>query len=286
MAKETFPKAMEIRTELAAELFVIRADPTQIQQVLLNLLVNARDAMNGTGKLLIAAENRVLDAAFAAQKPGAKAGPHVVLRVIDSGSGMTPEVLAKIWNPFFTTKPPGKGTGIGLATLANIVKEHGGFVEVTSKPGAGTTFAIYLPATGGTEVVGEAKILAPLPLGQGERVLVVDDEVALGQMMQALLAEHNYTAVVADGPAAALSVFTRGEKFDLALVDLNMPVMDGARLTKVIQNIIPGLKVILVTGSQEVMREQIKTGQFAAVVTKPFTAETLLKAMDTALRPQ
>ncbi len=286
MAKETFPKTMEIRTELAAELFVIRADPTQIQQVLLNLLVNARDAMNGTGKLLIAAENRVLDAAFAAQKPGAKAGPHVVLRVIDSGSGMTPEVLAKIWNPFFTTKPPGKGTGIGLATLANIVKEHGGFVEVTSKPGAGTTFAIYLPATGGTEVVGEAKILAPLPLGQGERVLVVDDEVALGQMMQALLAEHNYTAVVADGPAAALSVFTRGGKFDLALVDLNMPVMDGARLTKVIQNIIPGLKVILVTGSQEVMREQIKTGQFAAVVTKPFTAETLLKAMDEALRPQ
>ena len=150
MVKETFPKAMEIRSELDAELFVVRADPTQIHQVLLNLLVNARDAMNGTGKLTVAAENRVLDAAFASQKPGATAGPHVVLRVTDTGSGMTPEVLAKIWNPFFTTKPPGKGTGIGLATVANIVKEHGGFVEVTSKPGAGTTFAIYLPATSGT----------------------------------------------------------------------------------------------------------------------------------------
>ncbi|MEN9575238.1 MAG: hypothetical protein RL514_3093 [Verrucomicrobiota bacterium] len=286
MAKETFPKAMEIRSELAGELFVIRADPTQLHQVLLNLLVNARDAMNGTGKLLVTAENRVVDAAFAAQKPGAKVGPHVVLRVIDSGSGMTPEVLAKIWNPFFTSKPPGKGTGIGLSTVAKIVKEHGGFVDVTSQPGKGTTFAIYLPGTHGTGASEPVAAPAPLPLGRGERVLVVDDESALAQMVQTLLAEHNYTAVVAEGPAAALSAFTRGEKFDLALVDLNMPAMDGGRLAKVMWNINPGLKVILVTGSQEVMREQIKTGQFAAVVTKPFTAETLLKAMDTALRPQ
>ncbi|MBI5801964.1 MAG: response regulator [Verrucomicrobia bacterium] len=283
MAKETFPKAMTILSDLAADLFVIRADPTQIHQVLLNLMVNARDAMNGVGRLTVAAENRVLDGAFAAQKPGAKAGPHVVLRVTDTGSGMTPEVLAKIWNPFFTTKPPGKGTGIGLATVANIVKEHGGFVEVTSKPGAGTTFAIYLPATGGTATTAEATAPVQLPLGRGERVLVVDDEAALGQMIQALLAEHNYTATVADGPAAALSAFTRGEKFSLALVDLNMPVMDGGRLAKVMRNINPALSVILVTGSQEVMREQSKTSQFAAVVAKPFTAETLLVAMDKVL---
>ena len=112
---------------------------------------------------------------------------------------------------------------------------------------------------------------------------MVDDEVALGQMMQALLAEHNYTAVVVDGPATALSAFTRGEKFDLALVNLNMPVMDGGRLAKAIRNINPALRVILVTGSQEVMREQSKTSQFAAVVAKPFTAETLLVALDKAL---
>ena len=281
MARETFPKTIEIASQ-ADTLSLIRADPTQIHQVLLNLLVNARDAMNGSGKITVRGENRVLDAAFAAQKPGAKAGPHVVLRVTDTGSGMTPEVLAKIWNPFFTTKPPGKGTGIGLSTVMNIVKEHDGFVDVTSQPGKGTTFVIYLPATDGTEAAAAAAPVQ-LPLGRGERVLVVDDETVLGQMVQTLLAEHNYTAVVADGPARALSALTQGGQFDLALVDLNMPVMDGARLAKVLHNIKPGLRVILVTGSQEMMVEQTKLGQFAAVVAKPFTAETLLVAMDKAL---
>ena len=173
MARETFPKTIEIASQ-ADTLSLIRADPTQIHRVLLNLLVNARDAMNGSGKITVRGENRVLDAAFAAQKPGAKAGPHVVLRVTDTGSGMTPEVLAKIWNPFFTTKPPGKGTGIGLSTVMNIVKEHDGFVDVTSQPGKGTTFVIYLPATDGTEAAAAAAPVQ-LPLGRGERVLVVDD---------------------------------------------------------------------------------------------------------------
>ncbi len=284
MARETFPKTITINSQASEELSLICADPTQIHQVLLNLLVNARDAMNASGTITVAAENRVLDAAFASQKPGAQAGPHVVLRVTDTGSGMTPEVLAKIWNPFFTTKPPGKGTGIGLSTVAKIVKEHGGFVDVTSQLGKGTSFAIYLPATGGTGPGTVVATSAPLPLGRGERVLVVDDEAALAQMVQTLLAEHNYTATVADGPAAALSAFTQGGQFDLVLVDLNMPVMDGMRLAKVLHNIKPGLRVILVTGSQEMMSEQTKLGQFAAVVAKPFTAETLLVAMDKALR--
>ena len=282
MARETFSKGITITSQASEELHLIQADPTQIHQVLLNLLVNARDAMNGAGTITVTAENRVLDTAFAAQKPGAQPGPHVVLRVTDTGTGMTPEVLAKIWNPFFTTKPPGKGTGIGLSTVMNIVKEHSGFVEVASQPGKGTTFTIYLPATDGAEAAAAAAPVQ-LPLGRGERVLVVDDETVLGQMVQTLLAEHNYTAVVADGPAAALSAFSRGDKFDLALVDLNMPVMDGARLAKVMQNIKPGLRVILVTGSQESMAEQTKFKQFAGVVAKPFTAETLLVAMDQVL---
>jgi len=286
MARETFPKTITINSRAAEELNLIYADPTQIHQVLLNLLVNARDAMNGSGTITVAAENRALDAAFAAQKPGAQAGPHVVLRVTDTGSGMTPEVLAKIWNPFFTTKPPGKGTGIGLSTVAKIVHEHDGFVDVTSQPGRGTTFSIFLPATGGTAPGVMAAAPAPLPLGHGERVLVVDDEAALAHMVQTLLAEHNYTVTVADGPAAALSTFTRGEQFDLTLVDLNMPVMDGARLAKVLRNIRPQIRVILVTGSQQVQTEQIKAGEFTAVVAKPFTAETLLVAMDKALHPR
>ena len=283
LAKETFPRTMEIRSELAPELFLICADPTQIHQILLNLMVNARDAMNGVGSLTITAENLELAAALAAQKPGAKPGPHIVLRVTDTGSGMSAEVLAKIWNPFFTTKPPGQGTGIGLSTVAKIVHEHGGFVEVTSQPGQGTTFSVYLPATGKTEPVAAVAVPVSLPLGRGERVLVVDDEAAFAQLMNTLLTEHNYTAVVADGPGAALSAFLHGGQFDLALVDLNMPMMDGSRLAKVMHNLKPGLPIILVTGSQDVMADQIKTGHFAAVVPKPFTAEALLVAMDSVL---
>ena len=283
LAMGTFPRTMEFHTELAPDLSIIRADPTQVHQVLLNLMVNARDAMGGTGSLTIAAGNQMLDASFVKQKPGAKPGPHVVLRVTDTGCGMSPEVLAKIWDPFFTTKPPGQGTGIGLSTVAKIVHEHGGLVDVTSTPGQGTTFAIYLPASLEPAVSVQAPAAVPLPLGRGERVLIVDDEAAFAQLMHTLLAEHNYTPVVADGPGEALSTVMRGGEFDLALVDLNMPMMDGARLAKVMHNIRPQLKVILVTGSQQIQAEQTKTGLFAAVVTKPFTAEALLVAMDSVL---
>lgn len=283
MARETFPKTITISSQIGADLSLIHADPTQIHQVLLNLLVNARDAMDGGGVITVAAENHVLDAAAAAGRPGARSGPHVVLRVTDTGCGMTPEVLAKIWSPFFTTKPPGKGTGIGLSTVMNIIKEHDGFVDVTSQPGKGTTFSIYLPARDGAGPAAAAPAPAPLPPGRGERVLVVDDEAALAQMVQTLLIEHNYQVAVADGPAAALSAFTRGAHFDLALVDLNMPVMDGARLANVMRNLQPDLRVILVTGSQDAKGTQEKAGQFAAVVAKPFTAETLLGTMDQAL---
>ncbi|MFA6546746.1 MAG: response regulator, partial [Limisphaerales bacterium] len=270
MASETFSKKIEIISQTEKNLGLIRADPTQIHQVLLNLLVNARDAMPDGGKITVSAGNLAVDPARAAQHPGARPGPHVVLRVADTGTGMSPEVLAKIWNPFFTTKPPGKGTGIGLSTVGKIVHEHGGFVEVTSERGRGTTFAIFLPAISGMEPAAPAAVSAQLPLGRGERVLVVDDEVVLAKMVQTLLADHNYVATAVDGPSAALSAFSLGEKFDLALVDLNMPMMDGARLTKVMRNIRPGMRVILLTGSLDVQDEQTQVDQFTAVVTKPF----------------
>lgn len=283
LARETFPPTIEFHSEPAPGLFQIRADATQIHQVLLNLMVNARDAMNGAGQLTIAAENQMLDAAAVEHQPGAKPGPHVVLRVTDTGSGMSTEVLAKIWEPFFTTKPPGQGTGIGLSTVDKIVHEHGGFVDVTSHLGQGTTFSVYLPAT----VVPVAPVVvappAPLPLGRGERVLVVADEAALAQMIHTLLTEHDYTSVVADGPGAVLSRFMRGEQFDLALVDLTSPMMDGGRMAKVMHNIRPKLKVILVAGPQPMPAGQIEAGRFAAVVSDPFTAEELLVAMDKVL---
>lgn len=280
--RETFPKTITITDRQSPDLLLVHADATQIHQVLLNLLVNARDAMDGTGAIALTADNLHLDEAYATHHPGAKVGPYVVLRVTDNGCGMTPEILAKIWNPFFTSKPPGKGTGIGLSTVANIVKEHAGFVEVQSAPGHGTTFSIFLPATG-TVAPAPTAVAPPLPLGQGERVLVIDDEAAMGRMMQALLTEHNYTTVVTDGPATALNSFTRDGHFDLVLVDFNLPMMDGSRLAKVMHNIKPSTRIILVTAAQNISDDQIKTGQFAAVVPKPFTAETLLVTMDRVL---
>ena len=202
-----------------------------------------------------------------------------MLSVTDTGSGIPPEVLAKIWNPFFTTKPPGQGTGIGLSTVASIVKAHGGFAEVASTVGKGSTFSIFFPAAAGTVTTQSPAMPEPLPLGEGQRVLVVDDESALAQMVQAILNEHGYQATATNSAASALSTFTQPPGFDLVLVDFDMPVMNGGRLAQVLHNIKPDLKVILLTGSQSLAPAAGNVRQFAAVVTKPFTAATLLKAI-------
>src|SRR5215207_5614550 len=147
MVRETFPKAIELKARFAPDLWSITADATQIHQVLLNLCVNARDAMPNGGNLTLAAENIPLDQLSAAVTSEAKAGPHVVIRVSDTGEGIQPSIREKIFDPFFTTKQPGKGTGLGLSTVLGIVKSHGGFIDMVSEVGNGSTFCVYLPAT-------------------------------------------------------------------------------------------------------------------------------------------
>ena len=176
MLLQTFPKSIEISHRYPGDLWSIEGDPTQLHQVLLNLCVNARDAMPNGGLLIVAGENFTVDEHYAAMMPDLKAGPHVILCVTDSGSGMPRATIDKIFDPFFTTKDVGKGTGLGLSTALGILKSHGGFISVYSEIGRGTTFKIFLPArTSDEELAKSETVTAPIQ-GHGQYILVVDDE--------------------------------------------------------------------------------------------------------------
>ena len=183
IAKETFPKNIEIKTDIPKDLWTIQGDVTQLHQVLMNMLVNARDAMTNGGVLSISAENFYVDENYARVHMDAKVGPHVVITVSDTGTGIPPELKDRIFEPFFTTKEPEKGTGLGLSTAYGIVKGHGGFINVYSEIGKGTRFKVYLPATETNETkrIGEKQI-DDILLGHGELILIVDDEPSVQEI--------------------------------------------------------------------------------------------------------
>jgi PAS domain S-box-containing protein len=176
IAQQTFPKSISVSIDVAAPIWAVIGDPTQFHQVLLNLCVNARDAMPAGGVLTIGVENRRLDESMAAMIPGARPGPFVMLRVTDTGTGIPPEIISRIFDPFYTTKQESKGTGLGLSTVVGIVKSHGGFLSLTSTVGDGSTFQVYLPAIPQGSAASADKGAVELPLGHGEMLLVVDDE--------------------------------------------------------------------------------------------------------------
>lgn len=285
MARQTFPKSIEITAQVSADLHCVRADPTQLYQALLNLMVNARDAMASGGRLTVSAENRLLDEIFLAQEPGARAGAWVSVQVADTGVGMSPETLARIWKPFFTTKAPGKGTGLGLSTVAQIVKSHGGMIRVDSQPGKGSVFSMFLPAAGasGADRDREAAEREELRVGQGQRILVVDDESALACIVETLLLEHEYKPTTAVGPGPAFGAYGQNGPFDLALVDYAMPGMDGIRLAEALHLLQPGLPIVLMTGSEDGKPAEDLTRRFVAVLTKPFTSRQLLDVLHEVL---
>ncbi len=210
--RDTFSKDIQLRSIIPHDLWTIQGDPTQIHQVLLNLCVNARDAMPNGGVLTLCAENRVLDETYAALENGASPGAHVYLQVEDTGTGMPEEIIDKIFEPFFTTKGIGKGTGLGLSTSVAIVKSHGGFMRVYSEPGKGTRFKVYLPAQ--TEASAEMleEIAAEMPRGHGELILVVDDEASVRQITQQTLEAFGYRVVVASNGGEAVTVFAQRQR--------------------------------------------------------------------------
>jgi PAS domain S-box-containing protein len=280
VVRETFPKNIRFEDHVPGDLWTIRANPTQVHQILLNLCVNARDAMPQGGALRLSAENCTLDEFSALTIEGARSGAWLVLQVQDSGSGIPPEVLAHIWEPFFTTKEAGKGTGLGLPTVRGIVESHNGFIALRTEPGRGTTFRVFLPATDAAS--GKASSAHPFPSrGNGELILVVDDEPTVRDMTATILARHGYRVLVAGDGSEAVALFApRSTEIRLVVTDVSMPFLDGAAVASVVRRINPGVKILAVSGMEAGDRKTPKSPGFAdAFLLKPFKIETLLDAV-------
>jgi two-component system, cell cycle sensor histidine kinase and response regulator CckA len=289
IAKKTFPKSIQIARHYPEDLWPIEGDPTQLHQVLLNLFVNARDAMPAGGKLNISSENFPVDEHYASMMPGAKTGPHVIFEVKDTGMGITPQNIEKIFDPFFTTKEFEHGTGLGLSTVIGIVKSHSGFVSVSSEIGRGTTFKVYLPAkVGALEALKKSTATAP-PRAKGELLLVVDDEKPFLQVAQALLEGHGYRVLTAGDGTEALAIFAiRKDEIRLVLTDLAMPLMDGVALIRTLQKMKPEVQVIASTGTggQKHRAHELAELNVHACLMKPYNKNKLLKILHNALNNQ
>lgn len=283
--RQTFPKSIIFEEADEGRLWLIKANPTHIHQILLNLCVNARDAMPQGGRLRLAAENRVLDEVAAAMIEGAQPGPYLVLSVEDTGTGIPPDVLARIWDPFFTTKETSKGTGLGLSTVRGIVHAHKGFVTVETGPGRGTVFQVFLPAIDAGPEDPAAPAQSLVPYGRGELILVVDDESNIRDVTMTILAHHGYRVIGAgDGVEAATMLAPRSSEVRVVITDLQMPHLDGAALAGVVHRLNPAIKVIAVSG-MESNRTLKAARHFASTfLLKPFTAEDLLVAVEKSLR--
>jgi PAS domain S-box-containing protein len=249
MLGRTFPKSIDLVTSLPRDLWLVNGDATQLYQMLMNLCVNARDAMAQGGRLEITAANRVLGDADARLHPDARPGPYVVLTVADTGTGVAPDVLDQIFDPFFTTKEFGKGTGLGLSTVLGIVKGHGGFIQVTSEVGVGTQFQVYLPAAETAPPKPAEEAPAPLPLGKGELVLVVDDEAAIRDVTRRNLETFGYRVLTAkDGTEAVALYRQHRSEVRAVLTDLMMPGMDGRATIRALRELDPDVRVIVMSG--------------------------------------
>lgn len=285
ITNETFLKSIQISAQSPAGLWAVLGDPTQLHQVLLNLCLNARDAMPHGGRITLSAENMTLDAAWVAANPDAREGPHVCLAVEDSGTGMKPEILDRIFDPFFTTKELGKGTGLGLSTSLAIVKSHGGFLRVYSEPGRGTTFKVFLPAQARSASEAERIAARELPRGNHELVLVVDDEEAVRDVTRETLEEFGYQVIAAGGGPEALALYARRHaEIAVVLTDMMMPGMDGPTMIQAMVKMNPAARIVAASGLS--LSEKVARATEAGVkafLPKPYAAETLLKTLRTVL---
>jgi hypothetical protein len=290
IVSETFPKTIEVRSNIDEALWATMGDATQLHQVLLNLAVNARDAMPNGGSISFSAENTVVEPGQTRLPEGVQPGYYIVIKVTDNGTGIPPEILEKIFEPFFTTKEVGKGTGLGLSTVVGIVKSHGGFLQVQTELNRGTTFLIYLPAQEGAVAAtgaGPTVEAASLPTGNGELLLLVDDEPALLTMTREMLEANGYRVVTAtDGTEAVAAYTNRSDEIKLVITDMLMPHMDGPTTIRVLRKLNPGLRFVAVSGQMDVERAKEATNtENLLYLMKPYTAEKLLFMVQKGLQP-
>ncbi|MBD0266521.1 MAG: response regulator, partial [Tolypothrix sp. Co-bin9] len=279
--KETFPKSIEVDCETSRNLWTVSGDATQLHQVLMNLCVNARDAMPNGGTLTISAENFIVDEHYAKMHLDAKIGSYIVVIVADTGIGITHEVLDRIFEPFFTTKELGKGTGLGLSTVLGIVKSHGGFINVYSEVGKGSKFQVYLPAQETAETPEEKE--QQLPHGSGELVLIIDDEPSIREITKTSLEAYNYKAITASDGIEAIALYAEyRHKISIVLTDMLMPSMDGITTIRTLHKINPNVKIIAISGlaTSDKMNAAYDLG-IKAFLSKPYTAKQLLETINT-----
>jgi CheY-like chemotaxis protein len=283
LLRRTLGEHVQLETALAADLWPIMADYGQLEQVLVNLAINARDAMPEGGTLTLDTENVDADDVYVAARAGLAPGRYVRLRVSDTGTGMAPEVAARAFEPFFTTKPKGEGTGLGLATIYGIVTGAGGHVQIYSEPGLGTTFTVLLPATD-----------APMPepdqrreprRGRGETILVVEDEAAMLEVARRLLEDGGYSVLTASGGEEALRIVSGHEgEIHLLLTDVVMPGMLGKEIAARVAQLRPGIPVLYMSGyAQAVIGPMGDLSSGHAIIDKPFTEAQLLDRVAEAL---
>lgn len=286
--RETFPKSIEIKFNLQPALWAVKADTTGLNQVLMNLCVNARDAMPAGGVLMLSAENVTLDENYARMTAEATAGDYVKIKVEDSGEGIAAELRERIFDPFFTTKDVGKGTGLGLSTALAIVKSHQGFINVYSEAGRGSFFSVYLPAADRSEEKSVEKQVEELPVGCGQLILVVDDEEAVREITKGTLETFGYQVLTAaDGTEAVATYAQRKSEVALVITDMMMPFMDGLATIRALKRLNPQVKIISASGlADDAKEKEARELGVEKFLPKPYTAELLLYALAEILQNQ
>ncbi len=283
MLRRLVGEDVELQVRRQAPLGQVRVDPNQMQQVLLNLVVNARDAMPKGGFLSLEVANADLDQAYATGHHPLRPGRYVALSVSDSGVGMDRETQARAFEPFFTTKEPGKGTGLGLSTVYGIIKQSGGFIWLYSEPGAGTTFKIYVPRVDEEEPAVAAQPAAEVRGGH-ETVLLVEDEAALGTIAAEMLEMSGFRVLGASSGFAALAIVGGGAQVDLLVTDMVMPGMSGRELADRVRQLRPGLRVLFMSGySDEIVDRHGSLGPGERLLQKPFSIAQLLAGVRASL---
>lgn len=296
MARRLIPADIGIELVVPDEEVRIRADATAMQQILLNLMVNARDAMPGGGRITLELDRLEVDHRVAETHPGLSEGPHVRVQVSDSGTGMDRATMARIFEPFFTTKPPGEGTGLGLATVHGLVRQHGGTIDVYSEPGAGTTFRIYLPEVRdeatpsgtGPGSVARGNPASPSAVDRSTRILLVDDEEPIRRTARRVLERLGYRVVEAAGGEEALAILEREGPVDLVFTDVAMPGVGGLELRRRLAEGSAGAPPFLFTSGYTARDVEARSGlpPGARFLSKPWTVEQLAAAVSSAMEAQ